>query len=83
MYTIDQVCAETGIHPHRVHNLVSSGVLPRPRGGRRYARYQDVHIRRIRELIRLRDERTTYADLAERWALEDDARTAGATAGAR
>lgn len=69
MYSIHELCAESGYAPRTIHGFVRRGILPRPRGGRRFATYTDEHVRLLREYVRtVKDGRVTRADFAERVA---------------
>ena len=67
MYTIDQLCSEFGISRHTVYGYRKAGILPPPKGGRRYAYWTDQHFRIIRAVrASVHDGRVTLADMAER-----------------
>lgn len=64
---MDQLCSEFGLSKHTIYNYISKGVLPPPKGGRRYAYYTDLHYRAIKAIRdTVHDGRVTLSDMAER-----------------
>lgn len=73
VHTIRDLIRETGYSAGYIRWLSSRGVLPRPVGGRRHARWPEEALVRLLYLKRRQDARETNADLAERWGgTEDD-----------
>lgn len=67
MYSIDSLAEILGVTRHTIHNWRKAGVLPPPKGGRRYAMYDATHVKwgaAAKKLIH--DNKVTLADLAER-----------------
>lgn len=64
MYSLSSLCAETGVSPRTVRLWRQRRLLSPPRGGRGVgAFWTDEHVRELRALLRLRDERRVFADL--------------------
>jgi DNA-binding transcriptional MerR regulator len=69
IYSIEALLAE-GFTRDQLFHYRKIGVLPKAHGGGRNAYYTDIHLRIVRAIKRQRDERTTMADIAERFGRE-------------
>lgn len=67
MYSAQELCSMFGISLWTLYSWRKKGILPPPTGGRRYAVYNDDHVRVIRAIRSIvHDQRVTISDLAER-----------------
>ncbi len=63
----------TGVPMRTLRHWVKKGVLPRPRGRGRVARYTDSHLVRAQAIKHLRDSKTSLRDINKRiGSLSDD-----------
>lgn len=64
---MEDLCSEFHLSKHTIYNYISKGVLPPPKGGRRYAYYDNTHMRVLRAVrSTIHDGRVTLSDMAER-----------------
>jgi DNA-binding transcriptional MerR regulator len=66
IYSIEALLAE-GFTRDQLFHYRKIGVLPRAHGGGRNAYYTQKHLDIVRAIAKARDERTTFADIAERF----------------
>jgi len=67
-YTITDLESLTGLSRRTIRYYRNLGLLPPAVGRARNATYTADHLRRLREIQRVRDERVLLSDLAERFA---------------
>lgn len=65
--TIDALADRCGVSIRSVRYWIQRGVIPRPHGQFRWAYYDDIHVKAIRDyLANVKDHNVTLAEYAER-----------------
>lgn len=67
MYTMEDLVAEFGRKPRTIRAYIQAGILPRPIGADRYARYSPVHWNRLREIAAIPPSARTRAEWRDRF----------------
>jgi MerR family copper efflux transcriptional regulator len=58
---LSEIAVETGLPERLVRFLIAEGIVPPPEGGRRFARYDERHLRAIRRYLALKEAGLTLA----------------------
>ena len=58
---LSDLSAETGVPERLVRFLIAEGIVPPPEGGRRFARYDERHLRAVRRYLDSRRRDSTLA----------------------
>ena len=73
MYSMQDLIEASGYSRHTIYRLTRAGLLARPTGTGRYARYTSDSMRRLLEYRRRMDERDAAEDLIEQLGGDPDA----------
>lgn len=67
MYTLDDLIESTGFSRRTLYKYMHQGLMPKPKGASRGpgAYYTDHHLRILRELRQIKDDRRTLIELTE------------------
>jgi len=64
--SLSELAGKAGIPARTVRFYISRGLLPRPVGAGRGARYEEMHLERLREILQLQREGLTLAEIGMR-----------------
>lgn len=67
-YTIQQLSALSGVSVSAIRFYIRRGLIPRPEGNTRAARYGNEHLVRLRAITQARERNVTLDDLRDRYA---------------
>lgn len=66
-FTVAQLSYITGVPARTIRRWISKGMVPRAQRSGRYGGYTHAHIRRIREIVEIKDSNMTDADIRDRF----------------